>query len=101
MADTNQRGVVFRVVIRVDERGGMNKKASYTRARARTPRKILTPFHFISPPLLTVGRRRVIFLTISMLQLTADTGPTVRGNMLPECVCLSVCVCVWLCVCGC
>ena len=70
----------------------MNKKASYTRARARTPRKILTPFHFISPPLLTVGRRRVIFLTISMLQLTADTGPTVRGNMLPECVCVCVVV---------
>jgi len=91
MADTNQRGVVFRVVIRVDERGGMNKKASYTRARARTPRKILTPFHFISPPLLTVGRRRVIFFD----NFNAATNSRYRPDCQKKhaacvCLCLSV-----------
>ena len=88
-------GCCFQGSYKSRRKGGWIKRL---RIRGHVPAplgKSLHPSILYRLPCLLSGEEGWFFLTISMLQLTADTGPTVRGNMLPECVCL----CVWLCVC--
>lgn len=75
MADTNQRGCCFQgAIVRNCEGWGVNKKASYTRARARTPRKnpYTLPFYITTLAYCQAKKGVFFFGTISMLQ-PADT----------------------------